>query len=448
MAKPKLKNVLPNTYIPVLSKKVLAAVMSRLPKSSIVALLLLWPQLKNTQPQLPKENAMVSQKEYCRLIREEAKTMKLQKWTKNRVIDKILFEYWFDGLNLLQLAQIDCQLIVDNPNAYFWILSTVKDAWGVEAPLSLDPAKFLNLLAQQLSDIFMCYIYVCTHPVMPLILIRIQVFDLLPSHLRGRSRYRAERPHITSHKPYFLAIPMNSSHVIHSPGSDIVSEVVLQVVETSLPRDPRNMLRLERSKSQKAVRSLESMHILKGCSRFANCMGAWAPYADGVADVSPLANLNNHLAVNERKAIGEGDSAEQKLKKLANIRFKGTGSGKLVSERLFDHNKPVRSKKRPIDEEEEDRRTRLRRENEYRSIAPIRYAEFEIQESLDSGDEEPSHVVVRLVGNDVFAGLHELATQTTEKGKAVLDPSSMPGWLTGEEGLSCGIVKNGKFSAT
>lgn len=439
---PKLKNVLPNTYVPVLSKKILASVISRLPKSSIVALLLLWPQLKNTQPQLPKD-ASVSQKEYSRQIRQQAKNMKLQKIKKAQVIDKILYEFWADGLNLLQLAQIDCQLIVDNPNAYFWVLSTVKDAWDKDVPISLDPSLFLNLMAQQLSDIFMCYIYVCTHPEMPLVIIRIQVFDLLPAHLAGRSRAKADRPHITSHKPYFLAIPMNSPHVIHSPGNDVVSEVVLQVVESSLPRDSRNFLRLERSKSQKAVRSLESMHILKGCSRFANCMGAWTPYADGVADISPLARLEEHSTIKRSLGLDIDESSKQRREKLANIRFKGTGSGKVVSDRLYDHSKPGKQKKRANEDLEDDRRLRIRTDNKYRSIAPIRYAEFEIQEPLAGGDEEPSHVVVKLVGNDVFAGLHELAVE--EKAN-VVDPETLPGWLTGEEGLSCGVVKNGKFS--
>lgn len=440
---PKLKNVLPNTYVPVLSKKILASVISRLPKSSVVALLLLWPQLKNTQPQLPKD-AIISQKEYSRQIRQEAKHMKHQKSTKSQIIDKILYDFWAGGLNLLQLAQIDCQLIVDNPNAYFWVLSSVKDAWDKETPISLDPPSFLKKMAQHLSDIFMCYIYVCTHPEMPLVIIRIQVFDLLPGNLTGRIRNRAERPHITSHKPYFLAIPMNSPHIIHSPGNDVVSEVVLQVVESSLPCDSRNFLRLERSKSQKAVRSLESMHILKGSSRFANCMGAWAPYADGVADISPLAKLDEHAVVKGPLALQECDTEEHRREKLANIRFKGSSSGQLVSDRLYDQAKPLKQKKRHNDDID-DRRSRIKSDNKYRSIAPIRYAEFEIQEPLGDEDDDLSHVVVKLVGNDVFAGLHELSVQNKAD---VVDPETLPGWLTGEEGLSCGVVKNGQFSPT
>lgn len=451
MAKPKLKNVLPNTYVPVLSKKVLVSVLKRLPKSSIVALLQLWPLLKNTQPKLPKENALASHAEYSRQVRDEARAMREPLWKKNRIIDKILFEYWPDGLNLLQLAQIDCQLIVDNSNAYLWVLSTARDAWGAETPLALDPQTFLALLARLLSRIFMCYIYVCTHPSMPLVLIRIQVFDLLPGGKGRKPRAGPERTHITSHKPYFLAVPMNSPHVIHTPGNDIVSEVVLQTVEASLG-SARSLVTLDTPKAQKPVRSLESMHILKGCSRFANCMGAWTPYADGEADISPLANFEQH-SVNRLDMTRISNSPETSAHQLANIRFKGTADGRIVSERKFDHTKPV--KRRRLEDSDGSDNNEVSNENsndssaagsskrpkqsQYASIAPIRLAEYEIQELW--GPDEVSHVTLRLVGNDVFAGLHELAA-----GQNVADAATIPGWLTGEEGLSCGVVRGGRFS--
>lgn len=439
----KLRNVLPNTYVPALSKKTLATVLNRLPKSSIIALIQLWPQLKNTQPNLDKENSHTSQVEYNRLVRDDAKEMRANpsKWKKARVIDKILFEYWSSGLNLLQLAQIDCQLIVDNPNSYFWILSCVKDGWDNEVPLSLNPSAFLHRLAQELTKFFMSYIYVCTHPTFPLIIIRIQVFDLLPG---GQKRTKLDRPHITSHKPYFLAIPMNSPHIIHSPGNDLVSEVVLQVVEASLAQSPRNLLHLEKPKTQKAVRSLPSMHILKGSSRFGNSMGAWAPYADGTADISPLAGSGSHSTLQEiLKGSESADSPEEKLRKLANIRFKGTSSGQLTSVRLYDDIKPMKrnTKKRTFNEDEDNERDM---KNEFSSIAPIRYAQFEIQEPITPESEHTSRIVIKLVGTDVFAGLHELAVKTTAAEKAVVSPE-IPGWLTGEEGMSCGVVKNGIF---
>ncbi|OBA21936.1 CHL4-domain-containing protein [Metschnikowia bicuspidata var. bicuspidata NRRL YB-4993] len=453
----KHRNILPNTYVPVYTKKVLSAVLGRLAKSSTVALVLLWPTLKNTQPVRPEHIVMsqadivMSQADFARHVRDTAKQMKAKKWTKAKIIDTILLDFWPLGLNLLQLAQVDCQLIVDNPNAYFWVLSTVKDAWDKEVPMLLDPALFLDRLAAQLSNLFMSYIYVCRHPTFPLVLIRIQVFDLAPNSGKPQGKkLQVTQPHISSHRPYFLAVPMNSPHLIHSPGDDLVSQTVLQVVESSLARGPSQALHLETSLHQKPIRSLHSMQILKGSSRFAHSLGPWAPYADGAADISPLARHEHHLAVKSITSRAETFTTdEQKLQKLANVRFKGTLSGEIVSQQLFDN--PRASKKRKVVAEQDDAET-PRTKTPYASLAPISIAEFEIQEPLeDSGpsksDTATSHVKIKFVGIDVFAGMHELSVRNTDLRASFIDLETLPGWLTGEEGESCGIVRNGVFCA-
>ena len=62
---------------------------------------------------------------------------------KRKLIDKIIFEYWTQGLNLLQISQIDCQLIVDKSNsAQSWIYSTVKDMHDKIVPISINPREF------------------------------------------------------------------------------------------------------------------------------------------------------------------------------------------------------------------------------------------------------------------------------------------------------------------
>lgn len=436
MPKQKLKNVLPNTYQPVIPKKAIGAALSRLQKQSIVALILLWPRLKHTQPHIDKENSPVSHSDFCKQARQEALAIRENpgKWTKAKLIDIILHQYWGQGLNLLQLAQIDCQLIVDNPNSFFWLLSTVKDADGVQTPMVLHPPDFLNRLAHALTKIFMSHIYVCTHPRYPLILIRIQVFDLSPQSLKLLVTSAKKNPHIISHRPYFLAIPMNSPHLIHSPSTDLVSEIVLNVVEHSLSKSPRKQLRVETPESQKPIRSLDSIFILKGCSRFANSMGSWAPYADGDADLSPLATPESHVSHTEKtKFLGvhkETDPRER-LREISNIRFKGKPDGVISSEKLFDDQQL--SKRRKLVPEKPH--------SPYASIAPIKHAHYVLKENI--GDEESS-ISMRLVGNDVFAGLHELAANIDS---LVVDPEMIPGWLTGEEGASCGIVKNGHFTA-
>ncbi|QRG36853.1 hypothetical protein FDK38_001211 [Candidozyma auris] len=436
MTKGKHRNVLPNTYIPLLSKDILNSVLGRLQKQSLIALISLWSRLKNTLPQLDKENALCSQTELNRMARQDAREMKEneKKWKKSKIIDKILYEYWNHGLNLLQLAQIDCQLIVDSSSAFLWNSSTVKDVENNDVPLNLDPSIFLNSLAAELSKVFMSYIYVCKHPNMPLILVRVQVFDLIPHLKRGRGRPRADQPHITSHKAYFLAFPLNSPHLIHSPGTDLVSQIILNVVENCLSHNRRNQHRLVTPENQKAVRSLESIHILKGCSRFSSSLGAWTPYADNTVDCSPLASISKQL--NDRSKEERAVSHKDRVMKLANIRYKGAADGKVKSERLFDDFRPLKKLKLQNGDSQAA---------DFSSVAPVRFVEYELQEKVAEDDDELSQIKVKFIGNDVFGGLHELASMAYREDSVVIDPTTVPGWLTGEEGMKSGKVRNGRF---
>lgn len=471
------QNVLPNTYIPVLPKKVLNNILSRLTRSSLLELMYIWPKLLNTQPHIDKGQNKYKQKELNKKVLREVNEIKhaTSKFPKRKIIDKLLFEYWSNGLNLLQLSQVDCQLIVDRPNAYYWILSTVRDMDNKEVPVLLNPKTFLDQLAKELNLLYMTYIYVCRHPVFPLIIIRIQVFDLQPINASNN----ANRPHISSHRPYFLAVPMNSPHIIHSTGNDIVAKIVLQAVERNIPQNPRNLLRLETSPNQKPIRSLESMHILHGNSRFGNSLGIWTPYADATVDMLPLGPPEKHNLLQEKNESENEDDDDnddiglKKLKQIANLRFKGSINGKLKSEKLFDDKERAgnlrKRRTRMYDsnlnssDDEEGTEGFKSGRNEFTSVAPIQYSEFIIKDEIKTKDKvenaNPLHqnemeednfsrITMKLNGLDVFAGLHEISTKTTNKTDMIIDPATIPCWLTGEEGTSCGVIKEGKFSKT
>lgn len=341
--------------------------------------------------------------------------------SKRAIVDKVVYDWWSGGLNLLQLSQIDCQLIVDRPTTYSWVYSTVRDPNGAEVSVSLDPAKFLDRLSTDLSALFLSYIYICRHPRLPLVIIRCQVFDIQPMSTVRRS----SRPHISSNRPFLAAIPANSCHIIHSPGNDAVSNIVLQAIQRSLPQSRARPLTLEFAAHELPVRSLESMHILHGSSRFANSMGAWAPYADDTVDMSPLGDSTEHSLAAESKKIQPVLTPLQELKTIANLRFKGTNDGLYKSQRLYEDNR--NAKIRPLHEEgETDENTA----GEYASITPLQHVSHTIKEPIGSAAEEAG-IKITIVGSDVYAGLHELSVTTTDEEKMVLDPRTMPNWLAG-----------------
>ena len=169
------KNVLPNTYIPLLDHKTLYNIIDRLSKNSILQFIILWTKLKNTQPKPPTK---YTRQGFINKILKEVKEFQndFNRIPKRRLIDKIIYEYWSQGLNLLQISQIDCQLIVDkSTNAPPWVYSTVKDMNDENVPITINPSQFLQLLVENLTNLYLSYIYICKHPKLPIILIRIQV---------------------------------------------------------------------------------------------------------------------------------------------------------------------------------------------------------------------------------------------------------------------------------
>ncbi|RCK60844.1 Central kinetochore subunit CHL4 [Candida viswanathii] len=432
-------NVLPNTYIPLLDHKTLYNIIDRLSKNSILQFIILWTKLKNTQPRPP--SSKYTQQGFINKILKEVKEFK-QDFTrvpKRRLIDKIIYEYWAHGLNLLQISQIDCQLIVDkSTNAPPWVSSTVRDMNDAEVPISMNPQLFLHALVKNLTNLYLSYIYICKHPKLPIILIRIQVFDLNGMDI-------TQKPHIVSYKPYFFGILVNSPHVIHSINNDVmVHSIVMQVFERSLPQNAQNLLKLVTPENQFPVKSIESMNILKGNSRFGNSLGIWTPYADGTVDMLPLGAIEDHQVFKQKEkeeTPEDGDDVEgiklRRLKKIANLRFKGSINGTVTP---------------TGDGSKEDTTDESVAPSEFDSIAPIQYTEFTIREKPGTnaverglGDDGRTSIRFKITGSDIFGGLHELSVRSTDPEQMILNPEEVPHWLTGEEGASFGQIKDGTF---
>lgn len=433
-------NVLPNTYIPDSSPKHYIAMLGKLSKRSLIQFMTVWIKLKSCQPHLPKKTTL-TQLEFADKVKREIDQLKhtSTQYSKRQVIEKIVYDYWSHGLNLLQLSQIDCQLIVDKPKSSEWIHSTAKDMHDKEVPISLNPSEFLDTLIKQLSNVYLTYIYICQHPQYPIIMIRIQVLDLTTIRIVSRGKRG-------SHKPYFFCIPMNSPHIIHTPSSTTVHRIVMDAVERSLPQNLNNLLKLHTPKYQAPVRDIHSMLIFTGNSRFSNSLGIWSAYADNRVDMLPLEPIERHQALRddsdeeedaaqelESQFVTRQDSQElQRLKKIANIRFKGSASGRMKSTVLFDHVADQTAKVFPAEEVE----------SPYQSIAAVRYAEFIVRET---SKPETISFKIKLSGNDIYGGLHELSVFTDDPSNMIVNPEHIPLWLTGEEGNSSGEVIDSVF---
>ena len=51
------------------------------------------------------------------------------------------------------------------------------------------------------------------------------------------------------------------------------------------------------------MKSIQSMHILKGCNRSGNSLGIWTPYADGTVDMLPLGAIEDHQVFKAKQRL-------------------------------------------------------------------------------------------------------------------------------------------------
>jgi len=442
-------SALRNSFIPKRSPLIITRILQRLTTESLLNLCLLWCSIPLTQPRPTKSQLEDIDQTLIEYI-DDFK-FKLQNWksgeyhiNKRKIIDYLLVDYYPMGLNLLQYAQIDSQLLVEKPQVFIWQTSSfINNLSKSEIINIIDPQWVLEKLVENLSKFYINHVYISKHPYYPLTIIRIQIFDIL--YTQPHSQELNITNSLISRKPFFIAIPQNSSNLIHSTTSnqDIIGQMILQSLTTSLSITQSKQIRIDllHQEHTSLMKSLESLHIIHGNSRFSNSLGVWTPYADGTVDISPFDDPETHQTMKiqeegkeeEQEEIGNID---ERRRKIAMLRFKGSIEG-LITERLYEDVKPIKKRKFIIkDQFEENEEIRNIDKNEFSSITPVQFVQFNLKN--DYKNVRPC-IKLKLSGNDVFGGLHELCS------KGVINPELIPGFLTGEEGIQGGDVEDGVF---
>lgn len=150
-------------------------------------------------------------------------------------------------------------------------------------------------------------------------------------------------------------------------------------------------------------------------------------YATDGVDQSPLASselvLHEMLDRATKQAIENKDERERKRLKIIDSRF-GAVVGNNSTDEVDESDKP-REATPMLDDDSALTRVEFRLENEYRG-------EF--------GESFLPKVRILIEGTHVFSGLRQMAI------KGLIDERNMPAWVTGELGVSAGIILNGQYT--
>lgn len=423
-----------NAYIPRTTPTVTARQLSRLRADELLNIALLWLTIPQASPKPSKEllRAMgFTKEEFINDYKEWLARAKKQKVnsSKRRIVDKLIVDVYPQGLNLLQLATLDSQLLVSKPNAYPWMVSqvTARDTDRALIVSIEEPQVFLQSLVDTLSTIYLTHIYISRHPHYPLILIRIQLFDLMGAEQATDS--------VISKKPVLIGVPMNSDKILLSQTvgiNDTASEFVMHALEAAISRTLNREVQILLDPTSTPIQNLESAFIIAGNSRFTASLGPWAPYAAGEVDISPFDDVQLHDTFRKPEYVPQSDLK----KRIAMMRFKGNVKKSHI--KVYEGGKKRRKRETIQIGQNEDDNDDIEddEDDEYASIVPIQQIEFEIKNTHH--DFQPS-LKLSFQGSDVFGGLHELCD------RGLADSESIPGWLTGET-IASGVIDDGVYS--
>jgi central kinetochore subunit Mis15/CHL4 len=481
-------------------------ILNRLSRPSLLSLALDWldpTNLSLSAPYLEPRDAQADVDEpsddfypparSSQELRDRYTEMQAHKGSKKEVVDRFLEGDWRHGLTLYQLAMADLQYLYDHPSSQNWsayrilpLHTTRGDADNHSLTVDKEslviprfhPSTFLkNLHAEVLPDVKAHY--TMDRPKdMPLLLLRIFILDSpYNTHLAfATAGSEPAAASFESSRTIFVAFP-DASPYIYISKSQIVGipevgesrslrSVIVEGIPKALSR-PRERYTLK--STNLATRNLSALLHIRGAQRTNFAGGGWSIYADEKKINSPLdtilptrplsetASDDGSSALNasgqqKRKplsSLSDEDRLLKRAKAVAQARFGDSGKpkdGRGVErvDILIEDPFPEAGLAKRLDDSEEDEDTpkeRTGRKRPRRSNLDRAFEREADPPDNETGQELEWIPSLRLTfhGSHVFAGVRQLL----EAG--IIDGERMPGWLTGEDGVTIGAVRHGRI---
>lgn len=436
-------------------------------------------------------------------LRDIYADMQTRKGSKREVLDRILDGDWRQGVTLYQISMADLQYLYDHPTSQKWSayrikalkIPTPQQAAEEEGPLKVDteslavprfhPSTFLqNLQASVLPDVKAHYNFDRPKD-LPLLLLRLFVLDspyntnLATTVGRGKA---ASTTGFDASCTIYVAFPDGSPYVYISKPQSIgpattgetksLRALLVEGIPKALSR-PRERYGL--TPTDLVTRNIQELLYRRGPGRTNTAGGGWGIYADERKKESPLDAVLPSPPLSETE---EGDGSvktsdvqkrgipleterqERKAKRaklIAQARFGDSskiddGKGVERVDIVIDDPYPTRVANVPDDavDDDEDGLSQDRSRNTAGRRSTIDLAFDQVRRQDNEGDEDEDgdddsggiwRPSIKLIfhGSHVFAGIRQLV----EAG--IIDGEKMPGWLTGEEGVTIGAVRHGRI---
>ena len=447
-------------------------ILSKLSRSSLLSLALDWLDERNqslSSPYLAQgeddEDAgdLYPPAHSLDELREEYTSLLQRKGTKRDLVDRIVEGDWRNGLSLYQLSMADLQYLYDHPLSQKWSALKVIQLHDESIPNSTDerelpvvprfhPPTFLQNLQRSILPDIKAHYNLDRPPGMELLLLRIFMLDSPYNTSLSLDSPTA----LDAAKTIYVAFPDASLHIFVSlttalpttadaggnaaPSADAKSlrKIVLDCIPKAFSR-PRARYGLQ--PTNLSARSLSAMSSMRGGTRTNAAGGVWGIYAeDSKSDVKkdgPL-NLAKEVLRKDEEAEQEKENEQPVTDVTEKTRQMTLGLG--MKRKKEDDAAPEAKLRRIMASR------RFGQSGKHEDGKGIERFDVRIEDPFphiegdrNSDENWAPEVRVTFHGGHVFAGIRKLV----ERG--VVDGKAMPGWMTGEEGVSIGVVQKGKI---
>ncbi|KAH6891187.1 centromere protein Chl4/mis15/CENP-N [Thelonectria olida] len=481
-------SILPSTLRVEASSSVIQKSLNRLSRESLISLALDWLDDANIPNAIPYIQGEEDEDEDaddifppCQSL-EELKQLYLdmqqQKGSKRDAISRIIEGDWRSGLTLYQLAMADFAYFDQNPTSQKWssyqILPLLPPSRNQddEEILKVDqksltiprfhPSTFLqNLQSQVLPDVKAHYHFHRPKD-FPVLLLRIFLIDSpYASNLALTARDGSgTAANFDSSRTVYIGFPdgsptlyitkSQSTGSVGSGDSKSLQSLIVDGVPKALSR-PRERYTLKNSNL--TSRNLDAILEKKGSGRTNSAGGGWSIYTDERNHESPLDTVlpspplsREPSLTNEGRKRGTELTPMERTTKRARLMAKArfgdssiVSDGKGVERVEIVVQDPFPSANTIPNEDDEDRHDEQsgpRSTNRRRSKIDAVIQEVDNSQAPEDAEEDARRA-------DTWTPTVKISFQGTHAG--IIDGERMPGWMTGEDGVTTGVVRSGRI---
>ncbi len=445
-------------------------ILSKLSRPSLLSLALDWLDERNqalSAPYLANENYeedigdLYPPAHTLDELQEEYTGLLTRKGTKRDLVDRILEGDWRNGVTLYMLAMADLQYLYDHPLSQKWSALKVVQLRDENIPNGTDanvlpviprfhPPTFLQNLQRSILPDIKAHYNLDRPPGLQLLLLRILMLDSPYNTSISLNSPTA----LDSAKTIYIAFPDASPHIFVSLTSQLptsadaknptqtsesaanarsLRKIVLDCIPKAFSR-PRARFGLK--PTNLSARSLEAMTAVRGGGRGNAAGGAWGVYAEGgkgEARMDGPLNTGKIVVARDEEAEKENKMGSEVEGKMANLAVGMKRKTEDVGAPEVKLRKDVAGGRFGNSGKHEDGKGIERFDVRIEDSFPT------VEGDRNSDKNWTPDVRVTFHGSHVFAGLRKLV----ERG--VVDGVKMPGWMTGEEGVSIGVIQKGKL---